>query len=88
MNLNDLMKKAIKNKNDNKNNEVNIKKAQIFLLLGTRIILIYLMFIFLVGKYIAQLLGYNNLYFLSVLIATLFNIYVIVEAIKQFKNKN
>lgn len=85
--LNDLMNKMIKKEinNKTKNREVNFSNITLIMTLGIRIILIYLLFIFLVGKYTAELLGYNNLYFLSIILATLCNVYIIYQVIKDLK---
>ncbi len=87
MNLNDLLKKTIKNKKESPSKNINLQIIQMYILLGTRIVLIYLFFIFLIGKYIAKLFGYNNLYFTSIIIATIINFYIIFEVIEKSKNK-
>lgn len=83
MNLNDLMQKAVKEKKENPNKNIDIKKFSAFLYLGTRIILIYLFFIFFVGKFLANSLKYDNLFLLAIILATLTNMYIVYITIKQ-----
>lgn len=84
MKLNESLEKIANKKKDNPDKNVNIKNIQVFSSLGIRTILIYLFFIFLVGKVLAEFLGYNNLYLVSIIIATIVNIYIIFDTFKKF----
>lgn len=83
--LNNLLKKAIIDKGKTKHRDINVKTNYLFISLGIRIMMIYLFFIFLVGKYLAILLNLNDLYLFSVFIATIINIYIIRDVIKKNK---
>lgn len=87
MSLNDLLKKAIKDRSKEIDKNVNVNKIQLLISLGIRIILIYMFFIFFIGKYIANILGFTNLYFISILLGTLTNIYIVFEVFKKYLRK-
>lgn len=86
MSLNELMKKVIDKYSTNTNKNISIRKMQLMISLGTRIIIIYLLFIFTVGKHLAKYLGYNNLYFVSILMATLVNIKIVFDVVKYYRS--
>lgn len=87
--LNNLLKSAIikESKEKQKSKEIDAKTPYLFISLGIRLLLIYLFFIFTIGKVLAKILNFNNLYFLSIIIATIVNIYIIKDLIKKNKNK-
>lgn len=87
--LNNLLKKAIikESKEKQKSKEIDTKTPYLFISLGIRLLLIYLFFIFTIGNFLAKILNFNNLYFLSIIIATIVNIYIIKDLIKKNKNK-
>ena len=87
MNLNDILKKTIKDKNEEVDKNINISKIQLLVSLGIRIVLIYMLFIFFVGKYIANILGFKNLYFVSIILGTLANVYIVFEILKKYFKK-
>ncbi len=87
MNLNDILKKTIKDKNEEADKNINISKIQLLISLGIRIVLIYMLFIFFVGKYIANILGFTNLYFVSIILGTLANVYIVFEILKKYLKK-
>ena len=87
MNLNDILKKTIKDKNEEADKNINISKIQLLVSLGIRIVLIYMLFIFFVGKYIANILGFTNLYFVSIILGTLTNVYIVFEILKKYLKK-
>ena len=87
MNLNDILKKTIKDKNEEADKNINISKIQLLISLGIRIVLIYMHFIFFVGKYIANILGFTNLYFVSIILGTLANVYIVFEILKKYLKK-
>ena len=87
MNLDKLLKKAIEEKENKKSGNIDIQTFRLFLNFGTRVAIIYLLFIFLIGKYLAKALNYNNLYSLAIIIATIVNIYLLIDTIKKIKNK-
>ena len=86
--LNNLLKKAIikENKEKQKSKEIDTRTPYLFISLGIRILLIYLFFIFVIGKFLAKMIGYNNLFFTSIILATIVNIYIIKDLIKKNKN--
>lgn len=86
MNLDDLMKKVIVNKKDKKNIDFNF--VNICMTIGVRIILNYLFFIFFIGKFLAKVFKFNNLYFTSIILATIYNILITVNTIKVLNKKN
>lgn len=88
MNLNDLLKKAVKTKTENTNKNIDINKIQLLILLGIRIILIYIFFIFFIGKYIANVLGFTNLYCISIFLGTLSNIYIVFDTFRKYFKKS
>ena len=87
--LNNLLKSAIikESKEKQKSKEIDTKTPYLFISLGIRLLLIYLFFIFTIGNFLAKILNFNNLYFLSIIIATIVNIYIIKDLIKKNKNK-
>lgn len=86
--LNNLLKKAIikENKEKQKSKEIDTKTPYLFISLGIRLLLIYLFFIFVIGKFLAKMIGYNNLFFTAIILATMVNIYIIKDLIKKNKN--
>lgn len=86
--LNNLLKKAIikENKEKQKSKEIDTKTPYLFISLGIRLLLIYLFFIFAIGKFLAKMIGYNNLFFTAIILATIVNIYIIKDLIKKNKN--
>lgn len=87
--LNNLLKSAIikESKEKQKSKEIDTKTPYLFISLGIRFLLIYLFFIFTIGKFLAKILNFNNLYFLAIILATIVNIYIIKDLIKKNKNK-
>lgn len=87
--LNNLLKSAIikESKEKQKSKEIDTKTPYLFISLGIRLLLIYLFFIFTIGNFLAKILNFNNLYFISIIIATIVNIYIIKDLIKKNKNK-
>ncbi len=87
--LNNLLKSAIikESKEKQKSKEIDTKTPYLFISLGIRLLLIYLFFIFTIGKFLAKILNFNNLYFLAIILATIVNIYIIKDLIKKNKNK-
>lgn len=86
--LNNLLKKAIikEHKEKQKNREIDTKTPYLFISLGIRLLLIYLFFIFVIGKFLAKMIGYNNLFFTAIILATIVNIYIIKDLISKNKN--
>ena len=87
MNLNNLLKKVVESKSENVDKNVDIAKIQGFVLLGIRIATIYVFFIFFVGKYIANILGFTELYFISIILGTIVNIYIVFETFRKYIKK-
>lgn len=87
MSLNKLLKKAIRDRNRETDKNVDINKMQLLISLGIRIVIIYVFFIFFIGKYIANILGFTDLYFISILLGTFTNIYIVFEVFKKYLKK-
>jgi len=88
MSLNDeLLKRTIKDKSKVSNKNIDTSKIQLIISLGIRVILIYIFFIFFIGKYIAIALGFSNLYFISIILGTIVNAYIIFDVFKKYLKK-
>ena len=85
MSLNEMLEEALEKKQKTPEKDI-ILKNYIFLTLGITSTINYLLFIFL-GKFIANIIKVNNLVFLSILVATFFNVYIIFRNIKQYNSK-
>lgn len=87
--MNDLNKNLEKTieKKLTKVEEVNIRPV-FFLLLsaGIQIILVYLFFIYLVGNLLASYLGYNNLYFVAIILGTITNVSSVIKIVRGINN--
>jgi hypothetical protein len=68
------------------NENINVKPVIPFISLGIQMVIIYLLFIFLVGNLLASFLGYNNLYFLAIILGTITNINSVIKIAKGFKH--
>jgi hypothetical protein len=90
MTLEKELKEVIKSEKmyDKRTRKVDFKQYMMFLSLGIRIIIIYLLSFFLIGNQLAKVFGYSNFYFLSVVIGTITNIYVVFELFKKLNAKN
>lgn len=85
--LDDLLKEAVnekEKKNNNENNrEIDIRTNYLFVSFGTRMVLVYLFFIIVIGQKFANFLNLKDLYLVSIVLATIVNIYMIIDLIKK-----
>ncbi len=85
--LDDLLKEAVnekEKKNNNENNrEIDIRTNYLFVSFGTRMVLVYLFFIIVIGQKFAHFLNLKDLYFVSIVLATIVNVYMIIDLIKK-----
>jgi hypothetical protein len=81
MPLNKELEAVIKKKESTKRNKI----ANGFLLipLGTIVLINYMLSIF-IGKFVAKMFNVNELYFLFIFLATLFNVYVVARVVKRY----
>ncbi len=85
--LNDSLEKTIRKeeKEKKKSKNIDVRSGYLFVSLGTRISMIYLFFIFVIGKYLAQYFKSNNFYLISIALATIINVYIIINMLKNNK---
>lgn len=84
MKLNESLEKIASKKKVNPDKNISIKNIQVFSSLGIRTVLIYLFFIFVVGKFLAEAFDCDNFYLVSIIIATVVNIYLLFDTLKKF----
>ncbi len=66
--------------------QINIAPIFPLISFGIQIILVYLIFIYLIGYLLASLLNFNNLYFLAIILGTVANVNSMVKIIRCLKN--
>jgi hypothetical protein len=90
MSLEKEIQKAIneKEKSVKKDKNIDIVKCQSFLTLGLRIAITYFLSIYLIGRKIAIIFGYKDLYFFSFVVATFMNAYIVYKLFKKDDKNN